>query len=251
MFYLFVYIFNVCSVHPSPSPAPRRSLVTRSDVHFNITNYKVELNYSIFSQICVFCFAIITMLWLMFLYICNNVRYVCFTTNLNLLTKKLTHIPLNVFPIFLSFFVLELLLEPEENQVVHLFIYLNPNFGSLIDLLFKFSKIASSSIFTIVCLYIISLAITPVGFILSLVVFQIWTFSLSRNLSYWVPLLLILMSNDIHFNPGPQPLFLHNCFNFMNWNLNSLTKDNFHRVDILEAHNSIFNYDLISVCKTN
>ena len=37
----------------------------------------------------------------------------------------------------------------------------------------------------------------------------------------------------------------------MNWNLNSLTKDNFHRVDILEAHNSIFNYDLISVCETN
>ena len=30
----------------------------------------------------------------------------------------------------------------------------------------------------------------------------------------------------------------------MNWNLNSLTKDNF-------AHNSMFNYDLISVCETN
>ena len=37
----------------------------------------------------------------------------------------------------------------------------------------------------------------------------------------------------------------------MNWNLNSLTKDNFHRVDLIEAHNSIFNYDLISVCETN
>ena len=37
----------------------------------------------------------------------------------------------------------------------------------------------------------------------------------------------------------------------MNWNLNSITKDNFHRVDLIEAHNSIFNYDLISVCETN
>ena len=37
----------------------------------------------------------------------------------------------------------------------------------------------------------------------------------------------------------------------MNWNLNSLTKDNFRRVDLIEAHNSIFNYDLISVCGTN
>ena len=37
----------------------------------------------------------------------------------------------------------------------------------------------------------------------------------------------------------------------MNWNLNSLTKENFHRVDLIEAHNSIFNYGLISVCETN
>ena len=96
-----------------------------------------------------------------------------------------------------------------------------------------------------------SIAITPVTCILSLFVFQIWTFSFKRNVPYWVPMLLILMSNDIHLNPGPQPNHQNNCLNFMNWNLNSLTKDNFHRVDLIEAHNSIFNYDLISVCETN
>ena len=37
----------------------------------------------------------------------------------------------------------------------------------------------------------------------------------------------------------------------MNWNLNSLTKDNFRCVDLIVAYNSIFNYDLISVCETN
>ena len=37
----------------------------------------------------------------------------------------------------------------------------------------------------------------------------------------------------------------------MNWNLNSLTKDNFHRVRLIEARNSMVNYDLISVCDTN
>ena len=52
-------------------------------------------------------------------------------------------------------------------------------------------------------------------------------------------------------NPGPQNHFQNNFFNFMNWNLNSLTKDDFHRVDLIDAHNSIFNYDLISVCETN
>ena len=36
----------------------------------------------------------------------------------------------------------------------------------------------------------------------------------------------------------------------MSWNLNSLAKDNFHRVSLIEAHNSLFNYDLISICET-
>ena len=34
----------------------------------------------------------------------------------------------------------------------------------------------------------------------------------------------------------------------MNWNLNSL---NFQRVQLIEAHNSIFNYDFISICETS
>ena len=37
----------------------------------------------------------------------------------------------------------------------------------------------------------------------------------------------------------------------MNWNLNSLAKDNFQRVELIEAHNSQFNYDLISRCETS
>ena len=49
-------------------------------------------------------------------------------------------------------------------------------------------------------------------------------------------------SNDTERNPGPH--FQNNFFNFMSWNLNSLAKDNFQRVSLIEAHNSIFNYDL-------
>ena len=37
----------------------------------------------------------------------------------------------------------------------------------------------------------------------------------------------------------------------MSWNVNSLGKDNFQRVRLIEAHNSIFNYDLISICETS
>ena len=56
------------------------------------------------------------------------------------------------------------------------------------------------------------------------------------------------MSNDISKNPGPQ--FQRNFFNFISWNLNSIVKDNFHRVSLIEAHDSLFNYDLISICET-
>ena len=60
---------------------------------------------------------------------------------------------------------------------------------------------------------------------------------------------LFLLSNDIHLNPGPH--FQSNFFNFMTWNLNSLAKDNFQRIRLIEAHNTLFNYDLISICETS
>ena len=40
-------------------------------------------------------------------------------------------------------------------------------------------------------------------------------------------------------------------FTFMYWNANSIVKDNFQRFRLIEAHNSIVNYDLISICETS
>ena len=37
----------------------------------------------------------------------------------------------------------------------------------------------------------------------------------------------------------------------MSWNLNSLAKENFQRIRLIEAHNYFFNYDLISICETS
>ena len=38
---------------------------------------------------------------------------------------------------------------------------------------------------------------------------------------------------------------------FGNWNLNTLSKDDFHRISLLEANNTLFNYDIISLCETS
>ena len=65
----------------------------------------------------------------------------------------------------------------------------------------------------------------------------------------WLPIILVRLSNDVQLNPGHH--FHNSFFNFMSWNVNSLAKDDFQRVTLIEAHNSIFNYDLISICETS
>ena len=91
-----------------------------------------------------------------------------------------------------------------------------------------------------------TLFLTPKYMIMSIEMFM-------SNLSipcttHWYFQLVIYLSNDICKNPGPQ--FQSNFFKFMSWNLNSIANDNFHRVSLIEAHNSLFNYDLISICET-
>ena len=129
-----------------------------------------------------------------------------------------------------------------------LLMFINPSYGSVANLKLSFSKIVSRTIFSILSIYIYSTALTPATCILYVMAFQIWCHSL-KNVPFWLPIILILLSNDIHLNRGPH--FQNNCFNFMSWNLNSLAKDNFQRIHLVEAHTTFFNYDLISICETN
>ena len=83
------------------------------------------------------------------------------------------------------------------------------------------------------------------------IVFLVSTSMFIPCATLWYFQLVIYLSNDIFKNPGPEPHFQNNFLNFMSWNLNSLAKDNFHRVSLIEAHHSFFNYDLISVSETS
>ena len=91
--------------------------------------------------------------------------------------------------------------------------------------------------------------ISPMTCILSVFVLQIWCHAQTKKIPRWLKLILILLANDIELNPGPPSQ--NQFFNFMNWNLNSLVKGEFERVSLIDAHNTIFDYDLISVCETN
>ena len=86
-------------------------------------------------------------------------------------------------------------------------------------------------------------------YLIRLILFSASLFLSIPFAALWYLQLVIYLSNDISKKPGPR--FQNNFFNFMSWNLNSLAKDNFKRVSLIEAHNSLFNYDMISICETS
>ena len=119
---------------------------------------------------------------------------------------------------------------------------------SAVDSTNKFSKILSLTIF-FTSSPIFSITFTQNACFLCLLIFQICCHSFTKNVPQWLPIIRIALGNDVHSNPGPQ--FQNNFFNFMSWNLNSLAKENIQRIRLIEAHNSFFNYNLISICETS
>ena len=87
-------------------------------------------------------------------------------------------------------------------------------------------------------------------FVLLVSCFQVIPFA-----TLWYYQLVISLSNDISENPGPtlpsQPGEITPYFSFCNWNLNTLSKGDFSRVTLINAHNSIHKYDIISLCETS
>ena len=69
----------------------------------------------------------------------------------------------------------------------------------------------------------------------------------------WIFLMRLVLCPDIHPNPGPvhSNNFAGGFLSFCNWNLNTLSKDDFTRITLLEAHNTEYNYDIISLCETS
>lgn len=60
------------------------------------------------------------------------------------------------------------------------------------------------------------------------------------TVALWCIILRLILSLDIHPNPGPtHPInkFSGGFLSFCTWSLNTLSKDDFYRVTLLEAHN--------------
>ena len=189
-------------------------------------------------------FILILQLFTLFLHLCNSVRFISFSTNLTLNRKKNDTSKLPQFVTLIFLLVGLFSAESPENYFPILIILPDLNCRNMFSLVFKFRKALFQIFFTILSTYMFYLSTTH-----ALLVFQTWCDSLTRNSSPWLQILLIALSNDFHQHPGPP--FHNSFFTFMSWNVNSIAKDNFQRVRLIEAHNSIFNYDLISICETS
>ena len=61
----------------------------------------------------------------------------------------------------------------------------------------------------------------------------------------WLVFKTLRLCGDIEINPDPE------TFDFCTWNLNSITAYDFLRVTLMEAYNSVYNYDLIGIVETH
>ena len=62
-------------------------------------------------------------------------------------------------------------------------------------------------------------------------------------------MILLLLSGDVHPNPGPKRDKDYN-FSVCCWNIGSISAHNFSKLSLLSSYNSIYNYDLICLSET-
>ena len=70
---------------PSPTPFPHTQNLSESNTKYE----KIGLNWIDMPQFILFGSGLITMLWFILLYLCNQVNFVTFNTNLSLFKKML------------------------------------------------------------------------------------------------------------------------------------------------------------------
>ena len=238
------YIYFDCSFKiPIPPPQPQLGLFGNTESVKNVLSLKTNF------QLLLVILSLITLLCLVWLKLCSEVHYVLFSTNLNLHSKqKILRSPCYMLWFSANLLIL-LLADSEMYQISSLLIILTPSLTIMPTRILKYKKTLSKYFFGAHVISIFAIATTATSHIICIVVFQVATLTFAKTMPTWLQIFLILMSNDIELNPGPG--YVNNFFTFMAWNLNSLATNDFNRVQLIEAHNSIYSYDLISICETS
>ena len=240
MFSLFILF--LCYYFPSPSPLLKRNLRYKASFHdkenVNPTLEMVESVHHYIFQILFMSIILITFLWLIWVNLSSQVRYVSFNTNLSMYkNKSIQKSP--CWDIYFLFIMLCLLYESGEDSIILLITWMNPNLALRVEIFLKLRNPITFILSGTIAIFMFSIAVTPVTQYFCLAIFQIVCHRHVKITPSWLSVILVLISNDIERNPGPE--YHTNSLNFMSWNLNSLATNNFERVQLIEAHNTIFN----------
>ena len=199
-----------------------------------VNKFYTEMIISHIPQLIILLIGFILMLYIFLLDLCKHVTYLPYNTNLTISRYRIrTPLKLNIF---LLLGTITILITTEHPEFLYNFI---PN---ICYILFRFTLILTrlnhkniqSFLFISLTLYIFDIAYEPVSQTFCLLILQIFSNRFLRITS-WLPGLLIILANDIHVNPGPQ--YQNTFFTFMSWNVNSLAKNDFQWVQLIEAHN--------------
>ena len=247
-----IFIFFCVQRLPLALPAPplRQNLSLENEFIPLAYNFDIISDFYVnpHGLFCVICLGTI-LFWLSF-YVMHLVTFVTFDTNLDhVYRKKKTYLQTfnwGPLPLLLTLFFLcecpEYALIEYYNEIILLA-------NAILKIALLYPRLISKSGSCLLVMTFFLESISPGTSLINIFVFQIWCLKCTKNVPKWLTLILIMLANDIERHPGPQ--FVNNCLSFMNWNLNSLAKGNFERIPLIEAHNTIFDYDIISICETS
>ena len=263
-------LLNILNVRkPFPSHPMRISAYQQSYEKFNLTNDYIHLYWII----CI----IGIMFWLIALFVsislARKMRFVKFSTNLNIMPTRCKSSTDWTYPLILLIILLlfVFLFDPYfivfvATEVPTNLLYIKQIFSflyciikitydimsSFIGLMLRLISNLPILIFKVfIQIFVLSYSVpTSHKITTKSNIFEITFFACSLFQYYpiWLTLTKIILSNDIETNPGDLS---NGFFTFCNWNINSLAKDDFYRINLIEALNSTCNYDIISLCETS
>ena len=235
IFILLIYSFLLICVECYPTPSPCRSM--------RLVNFSKKINYDLFNHyyyevLIVTSFICLTLCNIASTFIKNN-KYITFDTCLDYLPSHLT--AKHDWDILFWLF----------HKIIYVYLF---NGHLLLPLSEDLQSMITQFAFHLLAFIIKIYVQTYFNFIFLCKILFPDLSPFIRLVSLWFFAMMLLLSSDIETQPGPRPSgfnvpvrgFSDSFFSFCNWNINTLSKNDFQRVSLLEAHNSMFNYDIIS-----
>ena len=156
------------SFTPTPTPFPPLNNFYNKVNIFHQMNQNETINYNIL-QLLFLSSVFVSLLWLSLLHLCNHVKYVTFDINLCTRRKVTTAKLPDCFWSCSSLIMLGLLFcKCPDFPLIMFIISIHSICGSVVYLTLRLGKIISRTIFSILSIYIYSIALTPATCILSL-----------------------------------------------------------------------------------